>query len=145
MRISFFKNRIGSDSKKSLSDHLWCPQSSDTRYKPRSLLCFGINVKLLKDGKLSEKPCVGGKSDIWQDFIQATHAPAMILAYIDYMSLFWDTFHSKLTSSFLIYHIWKLYLFLEHQYQPVSSFLLTAAILVYPYLQLKHCLCTLHK
>jgi len=29
---------------------------------------------------------------------------------------------------------WKLYLFLEHQYQPVSSFLLTAAILVYPYL-----------
>ena len=40
---------------------------------------------------------------------------------------------------------WKLYLFLEHQYQPVSSFLLTAAILVYPYLQLKHCLCTLHQ
>jgi len=40
---------------------------------------------------------------------------------------------------------WKLYLFLEHQYQPVSSFLLIAAILVYPYLQLKHCLCTLHK
>jgi len=40
---------------------------------------------------------------------------------------------------------WKLYLFLEHQYQPVSSFLLTAVILVYPYLQLKHCLCTLHK
>ena len=32
---------------------------------------------------------------------------------------------------------WKLYLFLEHQYQPVSSFLLTAAILVYPYLQLR--------
>ena len=29
---------------------------------------------------------------------------------------------------------WKLYLFLEHQYQPVSSFLLPAAILVYPYL-----------
>jgi len=40
---------------------------------------------------------------------------------------------------------WKLYLFLEHQYQPVSSFLLTAAILAYPYLQLKHCLCTLHQ
>jgi len=40
---------------------------------------------------------------------------------------------------------WKLYLFLEHQYQPVSSFLLTAAIPVYPYLQLKHCLCTLHQ
>ena len=40
---------------------------------------------------------------------------------------------------------WKLCLFLEHQYQPVSSFLLTAAILVYPYLQLKHCLCTLHQ
>jgi len=36
-------------------------------------------------------------------------------------------------------------LFLEHQYQPVSSFLLTAAILVYPYLQLKHCLCALHQ
>jgi len=33
---------------------------------------------------------------------------------------------------------WKLYLFLEHQYQPVSSFLITAAILVYPYLQLKY-------
>jgi len=33
-------------------------------------------------------------------------------------------------------YTWKLYLFLEHQYQPVSSFLLTAAILVYPYLQL---------
>ena len=42
-------------------------------------------------------------------------------------------------------YTWKLYLFLEHQYQPVSSFLLTAAILVYPYLQLKHCLCTLHE
>jgi len=28
-------------------------------------------LKLLKDGKLSEKPYagVGGKSDIWQDFI----------------------------------------------------------------------------
>jgi len=38
---------------------------------------------------------------------------------------------------------WKLYLFIEHQYQPVSSFPLTVAILVYPYL--KHCLCTLHK
>jgi len=37
---------------------------------------------------------------------------------------------------------WKLYLFLEHQYQPVPSFLLTAAILVYPYLQLKYSLCT---
>ena len=37
---------------------------------------------------------------------------------------------------------WKLYLFLEHQYQPVTSFLLTAAILVYPYLQLKYSLCT---
>jgi len=61
-------------------------------------------LKLLKDGKLSEKPYAGGKSDIWQDFVQATHAPAMILAYIDYMSLFWDTFHSKLTSSLLIYH-----------------------------------------
>jgi len=40
---------------------------------------------------------------------------------------------------------WKLYLFLEHQYQPVSSFLLTAAILVYPYLQFKYCLCTSNK
>jgi len=37
---------------------------------------------------------------------------------------------------------WKLYLFLEHQYQLVPSFVLTAAILVYPYLQLKYCLCT---
>ena len=52
---------------------------------------------------------------------------------------------------FLIFYVcfflytWKLCLFLEHQYQPVSSFLLTAAILVYPYLQLKHCLCTLHQ
>jgi len=26
-------------------------------------------LKLLKDGKLSEKPYAGGKSDIWQDFI----------------------------------------------------------------------------
>jgi len=31
--------------------------------------------KLLKDGKLSEKPYAGGKSDIWQDFILATHSP----------------------------------------------------------------------
>jgi len=30
---------------------------------------------------------------------------------------------------------WKLFLFLEHQYQPVSCFLLTVVILVYPYLQ----------
>jgi len=45
----------------------------------------------------------------------------------------------------LFHYTWKLYLFLEHQYQPVSSPLLTAAILVYPYLQLKHCLCTLHQ
>jgi len=43
------------------------------------------------------------------------------------------------------YDTWKLYLFLEHQYQPVSSFLLTAAILVYPYVQIKHCLCTRNK
>ena len=40
---------------------------------------------------------------------------------------------------------WKLYLFLEHQYQLVPSFVLTAAILVYPYLQLKYCLCTSNK
>ena len=40
---------------------------------------------------------------------------------------------------------WKLYLFLEHQYQPVPSFLLTAAILVYPYLHFKYCLCTSNK
>jgi len=26
-------------------------------------------LKLLKDGKLSEKPCAGGESDIWQDFV----------------------------------------------------------------------------
>jgi len=26
-------------------------------------------LKLLKDGKLSEKPCSGGKSNIWQDFV----------------------------------------------------------------------------
>jgi len=26
-------------------------------------------LKLLKDGKLSEKPYAGGKSDIWQDFL----------------------------------------------------------------------------
>jgi len=39
-------------------------------------------------------------------------------------------------------YTWKLYLFLEHQYQPVPSFLLTAAILLYPYLQLKYSLCT---
>ena len=32
-------------------------------------------LTLLKDGKLSEKPYAGGKSDIWQDFIQATHSP----------------------------------------------------------------------
>ena len=44
---------------------------------------------------------------------------------------------SKFISSYKV-------LFLEHQYQPVSSFLLTAAILVYPYLQ-QHCLCTLHQ
>ena len=42
-------------------------------------------LKLLKDGKLSEKPYVGGKSDIWQDFVPATHSPAMIVAYIDYV------------------------------------------------------------
>ena len=35
-------------------------------------------LKLLKNGKLSEKPYVGGKSDIWQDCVQATHSPAMI-------------------------------------------------------------------
>ena len=44
------------------------------------------------------------------------------------------------------FNTWKLYLFLEYQYQAVSSFLLTAAILVYPYLQLNvnqslHCSC----
>jgi len=32
----------------------------------------------------------------------------------------------------MLFLTYKLYLFLEHQYQPVSSFLLTAAILVYP-------------
>jgi len=36
-------------------------------------------------------------------------------------------------------------LFLKQQYQAVSSFLLTAAILVYAYLQLKYCLCTSNK
>jgi len=39
----------------------------------------------------------------------------------------------------------KHYLFPEHQYQRVSSFLLTTAILVYPYLQFKNCLCTSNK
>jgi len=28
----------------------------------------------------------------------------MTVAYIDYMSLFWDMLHSKLTSSLLLYH-----------------------------------------
>jgi len=45
----------------------------------------------------------------------------------------------------LVFKNLKLYLFLEHQYQPVSSFVLTAAILVYPYLQFKYCLCTSNK
>jgi len=26
-------------------------------------------LKLLKDGKLTEKPYAGGKSDIWQEFV----------------------------------------------------------------------------
>ena len=44
-----------------------------------------------------------------------------------------------------VYFTWKLYLFLERQYQPVPSFLLTAAIFVYPCLQLEYSLCTSHK
>jgi len=48
----------------------------------------------------------------------------------------------KWIESILANNTWKLYLFLEHQYQPVPSFLITVAILVYPYLQLKFCLCT---
>jgi len=38
--------------------------------------------KLLKDGNLSEKPYAGGKGDIWQDFVQATHSPAMIVHWL---------------------------------------------------------------
>ena len=53
-------------------------------------------VKLLKGGKLSEKPCAGGKSNIWQDFVYWFNS--------DYMSLFWEMLHSKLTSFLLIYH-----------------------------------------
>jgi len=51
-------------------------------------------------------------------------------------------YHNVQTCILEVDNTWKLYLFLEHEYQTVSSFLLTAAILVYPYLQLKHCLCT---
>jgi len=31
-------------------------------------------------------------------------SPAITVAFIDYMSLFWDMLHYKLTSSLLIYH-----------------------------------------
>jgi len=31
-RISFLKNRIGSDSIKTLSDHLWCEPPSDSSF-----------------------------------------------------------------------------------------------------------------
>jgi len=36
-------------------------------------------VKQLKDGKLSEKPCAGEKSDIWQDFVHSFITTAMIV------------------------------------------------------------------
>jgi len=39
-------------------------------------------LKLLKDGKLSERPSAGEKSGIWQDFVQATHSPAMIVKQV---------------------------------------------------------------
>jgi len=57
----------------------------------------------------------------------------------------WGNIEAAYQIYILKVYTWKLYLILVHQYQPVPSFLLTATILVYPYLQLKHCLCTLHK
>jgi len=56
-----------------------------------------------------------------------------------YAALFPIHFSTCLIAQFITklldasYYTWKLYLFLVHQYQPVSSFLLTAVILVYPY------------
>jgi len=63
-------------------------------------------LKLLKDGKLSEKPYAGGKNDIWAK---------LCLSYsfklftsddcTSIMSFFWDIIYSKLTSSLLIQYI----------------------------------------
>jgi len=58
--------------------------------------------ELLKNGKLSEKPYVGGKSDIWQDCVQPTHSLAMNVHRLYVTVLGYLT--SELTSSLLIYH-----------------------------------------
>ena len=72
-------------------------------------------------------------------------SPHILCLYVDDIFCAFDSRDEMDKFFHNLNNTWKLYLFLEHQYQPVSSFLLTAAILVYPYLQLKHCLCTLHK
>jgi len=59
-------------------------------------------LKLLKDGKLSEKPCAGGKRTFGKTLFRLLIHQRWL--NIDYMSLFWDMLHSKLPSSLLIYH-----------------------------------------
>jgi len=45
MRISFFKNRIASDSKKPLSDHLWCLQQMAPNVLVATIQrCTGVGV-----------------------------------------------------------------------------------------------------
>jgi len=49
-------------------------------------------LKLPKDGMLSKKPYAGGKTGIWQDFVQATHSPAMIVYRLYVIVLGYVTF-----------------------------------------------------
>jgi len=56
---------------------------------------------------------------------------------IDFLAFLDQKLWSKINKLMNYLISWKLYLFLDHQYQPVSFFLLTAVILVYPYLGLK--------
>jgi len=49
-------------------------------------------LKQLKDGKLSEKPCAGEKSDIWQDFVYSFISTAMIVHRLYVIVLGYVTF-----------------------------------------------------
>jgi len=59
-------------------------------------------LKLLKDGKLSEKSWAGRNRTFGKTLFGLLIHQRWL--YIDYMSLFWGMLHSKLTSSLLIYH-----------------------------------------
>jgi len=58
-------------------------------------------LKQLKDGKLSEKPCAGEKSDIWQDFVYSFNSDDC--TSIHWATNFWSCFFILIFWCFLMF------------------------------------------